>query len=379
MVSTVSQPVPGDGEDTAVHGTFEGYPVIQVEVNGQKVEGDVPAVNLSDRTMVPLRFVSEAMGAVIGWDGETYTALVETGEIEVMDLLFSESHWEEVVNLAYSPDGDTIAVGAREVDLYSVSNRQIFASGSDMDYGDRPESRSMSFFPDGSVLAAAWRGVSFHDATDLSKLAHFHGGGEARIAVSPDATMLASHETQLSGELLLWEKTGELEYEQVAQFNPDADMIHDVAFSPDGQLVAGGFRDGVIMLWDTETHSLEGEIAFDSTGGNFNLTFSPDGKMLAASEPDLGSEIHLVNLEDGSRQVLDPESRVWSMEFSPEGDKLAYGTTDGDVVVLDTGNWSVQHSKEHEDRIEGLVFSPDGKNLAIASDAVLYYYEFVEE
>ena len=66
----------------SIHGTFEGYPIVQVEVDGGIVEGDVPAVNLEGRTMVPLRFVSEELGAEVDWDGERETAVVTTDEAE---------------------------------------------------------------------------------------------------------------------------------------------------------------------------------------------------------------------------------------------------------------------------------------------------------
>lgn len=69
----------------SVHGTFEGYPIVQVEVNGEAVEGDVPAINLKGRTMVPLRFVSEALGADVSWDEDRYTAIVSTKKTALED------------------------------------------------------------------------------------------------------------------------------------------------------------------------------------------------------------------------------------------------------------------------------------------------------
>ncbi|UMZ74702.1 copper amine oxidase N-terminal domain-containing protein [Natranaerofaba carboxydovora] len=73
------------GIEAGDHGTFEGHSVIQVEVDGEIVEGDVPAINLAERTMVPLRFVSEAMGEEVDWDDETNTAIVTTLEEEEAD------------------------------------------------------------------------------------------------------------------------------------------------------------------------------------------------------------------------------------------------------------------------------------------------------
>ncbi len=47
-------------------------------VNGSLVKLDQAADIVNDSTMVPVRFVSEAMGAEVGWDGDTRTVLIRT-------------------------------------------------------------------------------------------------------------------------------------------------------------------------------------------------------------------------------------------------------------------------------------------------------------
>lgn len=46
-------------------------------INNQPVELDVPARIVNDRTLVPLRFVGEALGAEVDWDGATRTVRIE--------------------------------------------------------------------------------------------------------------------------------------------------------------------------------------------------------------------------------------------------------------------------------------------------------------
>ena len=43
---------------------------IQVEINGQTITFDQPPIITSDRVMVPMRALAEALGAEVGWDGE---------------------------------------------------------------------------------------------------------------------------------------------------------------------------------------------------------------------------------------------------------------------------------------------------------------------
>ena len=156
-------------------------------------------------------------------------------------------------------------------------------------------------------------------------------------------------------------------------------MIHDIEFTPNGNYIAGGFRDGIVRFWDTETHELEETIEFDNIGGNYNLTFTPDGEIMAASDPDLGGEIYLFDMENFSQiDMIEPEGRVTSMEFSPDGTKLAYGLTDGGVEILDTKDWSIIYSFKHgNSRVRGLSFGPDSRNLAIGSgDGNLFVYGY---
>lgn len=47
---------------------------ISVFVNGRKVYFDVPPMTINDRTMVPVRAIFEALGAVVTWDEDSRTA-----------------------------------------------------------------------------------------------------------------------------------------------------------------------------------------------------------------------------------------------------------------------------------------------------------------
>ena len=59
---------------------YEGYQVVRVVVNGKSVESPVPAIVFNGSTLIPLRAVSEAMGAKIDWDGATWTASLTTAQ-----------------------------------------------------------------------------------------------------------------------------------------------------------------------------------------------------------------------------------------------------------------------------------------------------------
>lgn len=47
---------------------------ITVVVNGQKIDFDVPPITENDRTLVPMRYIFEALGAEVEWNNDTNTA-----------------------------------------------------------------------------------------------------------------------------------------------------------------------------------------------------------------------------------------------------------------------------------------------------------------
>lgn len=56
--------------------TYKGYRVVNLFIGEKKVESDVPPIIFDDRTLLPARALTEALGADVKWDGVTYTATV---------------------------------------------------------------------------------------------------------------------------------------------------------------------------------------------------------------------------------------------------------------------------------------------------------------
>lgn len=58
---------------------------ITVTVNGSKVESDAPAMIVEDRTLVPLRAVSNALNCAVGWDGDNRGIIVYSADIQTYE------------------------------------------------------------------------------------------------------------------------------------------------------------------------------------------------------------------------------------------------------------------------------------------------------
>ncbi|GEM_PF-5668385 len=311
-----------------------------------------------------------AIGCEAPEEKETVEEEEPVEEVDETRLLYTEDRWEEIGELAYSPKNDTIAVGASsDVYLYSTTEREEI--GESMGFR---QTRSLDFSPDESILATAGNGVSLYNVQDQTKIAGLHGGSECRAVFSPDGEMLASNPSQMSSEVYLWERINGGEFEKVAEFTPDGDMIHDIGFTPDGEHLAGAFRDGKVRLWDVESHELVTTFELAGSGGTI-MDFSPDGETLAVKAPDIISEIQLFNMEDYTheRDLDIHEGQVFALEYSPDGTKLAYGGYGGVVKILDTSDWSELYSFEHEGAVRGLSFSPDSRSLAVGAGKMYFY------
>lgn len=118
-------------------GMFEGFKVINVNVNGAEVKGDTPAILFNERTMVPIRFVSEALGATVSWDDKTNTAIINSTQnsdiAKTEDELKAYStilyHYQTLENFSELLDtyNSGLGIAADEIDDF---NRTAFLDSS---------------------------------------------------------------------------------------------------------------------------------------------------------------------------------------------------------------------------------------------------------
>lgn len=74
LLIIISAATPALAEPGAI---YHGFSVVKTVINGQSVEGDVPAVIINGRTTVPLRVITEAIGGNIRWDDPTHTVYLD--------------------------------------------------------------------------------------------------------------------------------------------------------------------------------------------------------------------------------------------------------------------------------------------------------------
>jgi hypothetical protein len=150
--------------------------------------------------------------------------------------------------------------------------------------------------------------------------------------------------------------------------------VTDVAYSPDGQIVASAGTDNQIKFWDAENGDLLMTLA-GHTDDVSSIAFSPDGSLLASGaggwdEPG-ESTIRLWRVSDGTLlRTLDGHGVwVYSVEFSPDGQFLMSSGRDGnpDPTIKIWRVYDGELQRYYDELAFGIAYAPDGSVFAYVS------------
>jgi serine/threonine-protein kinase len=297
--------------------------------------------------------------------------------------------WQEATSVAFSTSGKTLAVGLTtgSPNAYSASTFRgetyLFNVASGKQSAVLPQAGGTAVFsPDGKQLAASGgtgqrtvylvKAVDMDHALALSTLPGTGGQQIKNLVFSPNGRLLAADDT--SGGFSLWSTaTGRPVGTEIA--GPSASSA--MAFSPDGKTIAVAGANA-ISLWDVGIGSIMASIPVHGGGLIGPLTYSPDGRLLAAAVPD-----GQVGLWDATTHALlgtlqDTGSQgATALAISPDSQTLAVGDANGKTYLWDlrtrklivaltnpVGPVPPGLSAQTLYAVDSVAFSPDGRTLA---------------
>ena len=215
-------------------------------------------------------------------------------------------------------------ISIRSDTLYMLENVQTFETGDIV--------RSLAFTPDGTVLAAA-------------------GGNTGDFTIH------------------LWNIVDD---QIIGILGGHSGIIWDVAFSPDGQMLASVSSDGQARVWDWRTGDVLKILNFP--GQVVSVSFSPDGQTLAvggvAESQNQIQNAAVWTFAVGSWSPIFklPEYlNVTALAYSPDNRWLVGGGTSRNVQVWHTDSGTSQFTLSHAHQVSQVAISPDSSTVAAAT------------
>ena len=178
------------------------------------------------------------------------------------------------------------------------------------------------YFPDGHRLAVLssigiWI-YDVHTGEELDLLTDLDTEDMWNIMeLSPDGRTLAA---ATDGQVLLWDlQTNELKNFLVGH----EDRVYSLAFSPTGEILAGGSRDNTIRLWDVQTGALV-QAFIGHTDRIRLVAYSNDGKTLASVADRDDNTIRFWDVRTGKllQTIADHADRIYDVVYSPDSRML---------------------------------------------------------
>ena len=284
-----------------------------------------------------------------------------------------------VTIVSFGTDGQTLATidSRRIIRIWDAYSGELRLTLGERELGAAP---CFALSADQCLLAIGGRDVRLYrmDTGGLMDILEGHGTGIANVAFNSDGSLLAGVDRNLR-VLYVWSTgTGMLVHVlRAARFKP---VFDNVVFSPDGRTVAG-YGPASIRLWDVDTGMPRASVTEPDDYEISRLWFSDDGRTLISFGTQLRRtrvDHHLpwewaVRLRDADNGTLrNPRSTIqyvgntMAMALNRNGILACGGSSTDKVNLWDSGTGNRIHTLAGQDwnGIYSVQFSPDGQRLA---------------
>ena len=336
---------------------------------------------------------------------------LRTWSLDLEEIKVFKGHSRRINSVRFSPIGETIASASQDntIKLWNLSGVEIKAL-----LGHDSPVKGISFSTDGKFIVSSGNGCVIKLWQVNGKLNKTFDKPQnncldavSSVDFSPDNKRIASARGTVVD---LWNSDGSLDY----TLEGHSDLINSVKFSPDGKTLVTGSSDKTIKLWNSSDRKdpirifkghddAVSEVRFSSNGENlisggfddavivwsiegeakhpfsgYSVGYSPDGNTIAvatvvksSTDPRVIEDVNVVQLWNNSDVLLKTleghTGRINSVVYSPNGKTIATASDDTTVKLWNTDGNLWQTLKGHEKPVVSISFSVDSKVLATAS------------
>ncbi|KAF9950053.1 hypothetical protein BGZ72_008225 [Mortierella alpina] len=344
-------------------------------------------------------------------DGEHIISASDDKTVRMWDRTSGDSvlelkHRDKVTSVAYSTDGLQIAAGnGSKVQLWDAKTGAKLEELS----GHTDSVTIIIYSPNGLQIASTGddRTLRIWSATTGEALLTFSGHVNSIISVeySPDGKQIAT--VSLDKTVRLWtlpdddeidateSKEYSRRYQKKLTSNRDkrprshnvrlsghTDPVTSVTYSPDGFTLASGGFDKTVRLWNAKTGELiKMLVGYDQQAMSASVNETTSASINQAASFSInqtaGVNINQTPSDNIDQTVSNSVNQTMSVNvgrierivYSPSGEQIALGSDDACVYILDVETGGLIHKLVgHDDPVTSVAYSPDGKMVASGSD-----------
>lgn len=264
-----------------------------------------------------------------------------------------------VTCLAFSPDNRLLASGSQD------GTAKIWDPASQALITTLPATTgavwSIGFTPDGALLMTAGNlgGVRFWSTNGWTLAAGFPGQMASLARTVPWVAISESNPFywEALGKVSLWDyRTGN----RLMEFKEPGRAL---ALSADGSMLAAAGANSDVLLWDTRTGTLARRLPTRTSV--WSLTFSPAGDRLITAGWSAEPLVWEVQGTGAPARLQGHWRTVWSAAFSPDGASILTASSDETIRAWDAHTLSPNGIlRGHENEVWCVATAPDGRMLA---------------
>jgi WD40 repeat protein len=327
-------------------------------------------------------------GLAISPDGKTLALIHDHREIQLYDrasgkvlALFPlpdsaqriipyrrEKYWE--YRLAFSTDGKHLLLGT----VNGLIHRWDLVAGKELPLLSKHHCAvaGMHVLPDGRTIVSTGadgtiRRWDWKTGQEVPEPESYEGRSKGTFSL--DGRWAAIGDAR--GRIDLWNgRTGKV----VRTVQQKGAAVAHLTFSPDGKLLAAAERSGTVRFWQVPSGQPGAVWQRETEESEWycnGIHFSPDGRLLCIS--DYPKQIRMIEVASGN--LMWKGSGSFDEAFSPDGARLLVAKVGPNLALLDVATGK-QRSKIRLNLnipdglgvMYQLAFSPDGRQLAVAPD-----------